>query len=150
MSKDLQKEVYQQFRTSQDKYAYFLLAAAGAAIGFALTQTQGKPLSLTQLPLGIAVICWGLSFYYGCRFVEYITSSLYANFDLLKVQDGIHPDVGMNPELISAASEGIRDALKNNSKETHRLANLQFQLLISGAIMYIIWHVVEMYILTKP
>ena len=82
MSNDLLKEVYQQFRTSQDKYSYFLLAAAGAAIGFALTQTQGKPLSWSQLPLALAVVCWGLSFYFGCYFIEHITSSLYANFDL--------------------------------------------------------------------
>jgi hypothetical protein len=135
MSRDFQKEVYQQFRNSQDKYTYFLLAAAGAAIGFAITQTQGKPLSWTQLPLALAVIFWGLSFYYGCYFIEYITSSLYANIELLIIQDGNHLDVGMNPELISAASEGIRDALKNNSKETQRFATLQLHFLFYGAIL---------------
>ena len=45
MSEDLQNEVYRQFRTAQDKYTYFLLAAAGAGIALAVNQTQGADLS---------------------------------------------------------------------------------------------------------
>ena len=34
-----------QYRAAQDKYTYFLLAAAGAAVGLAINQTRGFPLS---------------------------------------------------------------------------------------------------------
>jgi hypothetical protein len=37
---DDQMEVYKQHRNAQEKYVYFLLAAAGAAIGFAVNQTK--------------------------------------------------------------------------------------------------------------
>jgi hypothetical protein len=40
MPSEQQIEIYRQHRTAQDKYIYFLLAAAGAAIAFAVNQTQ--------------------------------------------------------------------------------------------------------------
>jgi hypothetical protein len=39
------REVYRQLRMAQDKYTYFLLAAAGAAIALAVNQTQGAAIS---------------------------------------------------------------------------------------------------------
>ena len=55
MPTDQQIEVYRQHRTAQDKYVYFLLAAVGAGIGFAISQTQTAKLAWTQLPLGCAI-----------------------------------------------------------------------------------------------
>lgn len=57
-------ELYRAHRTAQDKYTYFILAAAGAAIAFALNQTHDATLSWFKLPLGAAVLCWGLSFFF--------------------------------------------------------------------------------------
>ena len=34
------------------KYTFYLLAVDGAAVGFALTQTQGVVLAWSQMPLG--------------------------------------------------------------------------------------------------
>jgi hypothetical protein len=45
MPSEQQIEIYRQHRTAQDKYGYFLLAAAGAAIAFAVNQTQGAKLA---------------------------------------------------------------------------------------------------------
>jgi hypothetical protein len=40
MADDGKLELLRAHRTAADKYTYFLLAAAGAAIGFALNQTR--------------------------------------------------------------------------------------------------------------
>jgi hypothetical protein len=48
-------ELFRALRDTQEKYVYFLLAAAGAAIGFALSQTQQATLSWSKLPLAGAV-----------------------------------------------------------------------------------------------
>jgi hypothetical protein len=56
-------EVYRALRESQTRYAYFLLAAAGAAIGLVVSQTQTATLQWAQIPLAIAVAMWGLSFF---------------------------------------------------------------------------------------
>jgi hypothetical protein len=53
-------EVYRTHLEAQDKYAYFLVAN-GAAIGLAVTQTQGSALAWSQLSLAAAVLSWGAS-----------------------------------------------------------------------------------------
>ena len=146
MALENEREIYRAHREAQTRYDYFLLAAAGAAIGFALTQTHDAPLTLSQIPLGAAVASWGLSFYCGCRRLAYVESNLYANMDLLKVESGRHPKAGQHQEMIAAASEGIQNAIEWNSNRARLWALGQFRLLVFGAISYVAWHVLEMYL----
>lgn len=125
---------------------YFLLAAVGAGIALALNQTQGLALTWSQVPLALAILFWALSFYFGCRHLSYVESTLYANASLLKVEAGDHPEVGRNPQVMAAASEGIRAAIQSNSNWASRLARWQFRCLVLGAISYIGWHVYEMFL----
>lgn len=146
MSDDKMTEIYRQHRTFQDKYTYFILAAAASAIALAANRTQDAAISYTMIPLGAAVLCWGFSFYFGCRHLRYVGSNLYANMDLLRAEKGIHPSVGADPQLIQAASEGIRSAMESNSNRANRLAIWQFRLLILGAVLYLVWHIIGMII----
>jgi hypothetical protein len=140
--------VYNQFRNAQDKHTYFILAAAGAAIAFALRETQSAALSWSQAPLAAAVLCWGSSFYCGCRHLLHMTSSLYSNFELLIVAEGLHPAAGTKPQVIAAASEGIRQGIDRHSSRAVPLGRWQFRLLILGALFYIGWHILEMWLRT--
>jgi hypothetical protein len=146
MPSEQQIEIYKQHRTAQDKYIYFLLAAAGAAITFAVTQTQGLKLSWSQVPLACAASLWALSFFFGCRHLGYVESTLFANAELLKVQAGEHPRVGVHSELIAAASEGIREAIESNSTWAGKYARWQFRCLVLGAMSYLGWHIFEMWL----
>ncbi len=138
------REVYRALRQAQDKYTYFLLAAAGAAIALAVNQTQGAAMAWSQVPLAAGVLSWGLSFFFGCRHLAYVNSTLYANAELLKVESGEHPEFGGDPQMMAAASEGIRQAIESNSDRANRLGHLQFRFLIAGAVLYIAWHALEM------
>ena len=146
MPSEQQIEVYKQHRASQEKYVYFLLAAVGAAIALAVTQTQGSRLSYSQIPLAFAVALWALSFFFGCKHLGYVESTLFANAELLKVQAGQHPRTGGNSEFIEVASEGIREAIDSNSKWAARFARWQFSSLVAGATAYLGWHVLEMWL----
>jgi len=148
MSDENFREVFRALREAQSKYVYFLLAAVGAAIALALSQTHDSRLSWWQLPLAAAVVSWGLSFIFGCSHLQYVSSTLYANSELLRVQAGSHPRAGTHPEIIAAASDGIREAIENNSEKANRRAHLQFWMLIAGAVLYIGWHVIEMWLRT--
>ncbi len=145
MSSDQQIEVYRQHRAAQEKYVYFLLAAVGAAIALVVNQTQGASLAYSQMPLALAVLLWSLSFFFGCRHLSYVESTLFANADLLKVQAGKHPEVGTHPQLMVEVSEGIRAAIESNSKWACRYARWQFTSLVWGAVCYFGWHVFEMW-----
>jgi hypothetical protein len=146
MSDDNMREVYRNLNASQDKYIYFLLTATIAAIGFTITTTNSLKLNITQIPLAVSVICWGLSFWFGCRNRQYFNSTLFANFDLIRVQNGQHPNVGAHPQLIQAASDGIKEAININSDRASKLANIQMYMFLLGAFFYIAWHILEMYL----
>ncbi len=137
-------EVYRQLRTSQDKYTYFLLAAAASAVALSVNRTTGATLSYWQTPLGLAVLCWGLSFYFGCRHIAYVNSTLYTNSVLLRVQGGTRPVAGRSPQAIAADAERITREMEANSEDANRYGHWQFRLLICGALLYIVWHVLEM------
>lgn len=139
-------ELYKLHRAGQDKYAYFLLAAAGAAIAFALSQTKGIALAATQIPLGIAVASWGGSFYAGCQHLHYVDSTLYTNAALIEVGRGTHPLAGNHPQAMQVGSQTLRKIIDEQSVKSHRWARAQFRLLIAGATIYIVWHVLEMYL----
>lgn len=146
MSEENRREIYKALREEQKKYTYFLLAVSGAAIALAVNKTQMLTLECSQAPLAFAVLSWGTSFYFGCRNIQFVCSTLYANAQLLNVEDDLHPEIGNNPQMKAAAIEGIRQAINSNSDEANNLAHWQFRLLIAGAVLYIFWHVFEMYL----
>ena len=118
------REVYRSLREAQNKYTYFLLAAAGAAIAFTVNQIQGAAITWYQIPLAVGGLSWALSFFFGCRHVAYVNSALYANAVLFQVQSGRHPEVGAHPQMMAAASEDIRQAIESNSERANRLGHL--------------------------
>lgn len=146
MSDENRREVYRALRDAQNQYVYFLLAAAGGAIAFAVTQTREEALNWHHLLLGCAALAWGLSFYCGCRNLAYVSASLYANAELLRVEAGDHPETGRNPQRVAAASQGIRKALLTNSGRANRYGHWQFRLIITGGVLYLAWHVWHMYL----
>ncbi|MGG2197559.1 hypothetical protein [Paenibacillus validus] len=145
------KEIYKQLQTGQDKYIYFLLAATLASLAFAVKQTQTLQLSISQIPLALSVISWGLSFFFGCRNREYYNSTLYANGELLRIQMGElpHPEYGNHPDYIRAATEGIRSAINKNSDKVIKFGRYQMRMFILGSLLYIFWHIIEMYLRSK-
>ena len=144
MTDENAREVYRAHREAQGKYIYFLLAAAGGAVVLTVNQTQGAAIGWPQVPLALAVLSWGLSFFFGCHHLGYASSTLYANMELFRVEGGRHPEVGRDPQMMAAASAGIREAVEFNSNRASRLAHWQFRFLVAGAVMYLIWHVFEM------
>jgi hypothetical protein len=147
MSNDAQHVVFKQLNDGQDKYTYYMLTAAGGAVALAVNQTHGAGLEWAQIPLGLAVLMWGISVFCGARRLMYVNAVLFANLDLLRVESGNHPEA---QELwkIHAASEGIRSAAASNSKKAGGFAMAQFRFLVAGSVLYVVWHVTEMWLRT--
>lgn len=134
----------EQLHEAQAKYTYFLLAVAASAIALAIKRTTGMPLDWQQIPLGIAVLCWGVSFFAGCRNRAYFSSTIYANVALLQLQDGTHPNIPDHPQLVQAAAEGVRLAANENSSSANFWGHVQFRSLVLGGLLFLIWHIIEM------
>lgn len=144
MSDDRVKYLHEQATTAQSKYSYFLLAGAAAAIALALKQTESAQLHWRQLPLALALICWALSFFFGCRFLAWVQATLHANITLLLVEQGEYPNLPAHPDLRRAAAEGVRSAAEANAEGANRNARRQFRWLVGGSISFIAWHLLEM------
>jgi hypothetical protein len=134
------QDIYKATRDAQEKYTYFLLAGAGAAIAFAVTQSQTAMLSWSKLPLGLAVLSWAFSFYAGCRQIRDVTNVMRANYDMLRVEEGLHPQFPAHPQVIAMVQESVGEM----SDKTGRWHVRQFRFLILGAVSYVLWHVTEM------
>jgi hypothetical protein len=143
---ETQLEVYRARSELQARHTYFLLTAAGAGIALAVNQTYGSALAWPQVPLGLAISSWALSFFCGHRYVQYVLAILFSNQDLIKVQRGEHPEIGRNPALMEPAAEGIRLAIGDNNEKARSYADWQFRFLIAGGVLYVSWHVLEMYL----
>lgn len=145
---DIQLNIQQEFREKQEKYVYYLIAISVLAIGFSIYKTENQSLSLSKIPLGLAVLSWSISIFLGLKFLKYVISSLYANnsyFDLIK---GRHPSVGLRTELITAGVEGLREAMQINEGRMKKCFSWQGYLFYSGILLFIVWHILEMYLKT--
>src|SRR5688572_26807755 len=107
-------ELFRHHREAQLRYTYFLLAAAASGIAFSVRVTEEATLQWLLLPIGVAVLSWALSFFHGCRYLQYVESITYSNVELLKVQRGEHASVGNVAWKMVAASEGISAAMEAN------------------------------------
>lgn len=146
MATDEEIEIHRALRDSQNQYVYFLLGAAGAAIALVINQTRGAALSWSQIPLGAAVLAWGLSFYFGCRNRTWVAAGLRTNTAIFEVQAGRHPVSGTNLQAIAVGLDKLREIFEDQSNHAKRFFNLQFRFLIAGAVLYLVWHVLEMYL----
>lgn len=144
MVSERELEIYRQSTATQERYDYFLMSVAGAAIAFAIHRTSGMSLNWVMIVLGIAVALWAISFLAGCQRRKYVDSTMFTNFELLRIQRGEHPDTGTHPDRIAAASQGILKAVEYNSNRASFWADIQLYSLVIGAIIFIIWHVIEM------
>jgi hypothetical protein len=138
-------DLHKAHQTGQEKYTYFLLAAAGAAIGFAVQKTEGLKLSWWLLPVALATVSWATSFFFGCKNLLSVQSSISANYNLLQLRQGTHPKQPPHPEFVAAAERGVSSALESNGNKAQFYGVWQFRLLIAGAVLFIAWRILEMW-----
>lgn len=147
MSNDVERlEVLKAYRDGNVRFTYFLLAAAGAAIGLAVQQTQTVSIAWAQLPLGIAVLLWGASFFYGCRQVDETLLSFRINYELFEIMRGVHDLAGRDPKRQAIGISTGREAFELVARRAARFARWQFHLLIADCVLYLVWHLLRMYL----
>tara|TARA_R110002049_G_scaffold308432_1_gene512449 strand:+ start:1542 stop:1988 length:447 start_codon:yes stop_codon:yes gene_type:complete len=140
-----QKEIQRQFRQQQEKFVYYMIALSVTAIGFSVYKTTGLQLKWTQMPLGLAILCWGLSVFCGLRFLKYVISTLYANNTYFDIIQGRVSEIGTHPQKIEAVTSGVKQAMEINSNRASSYSKWQERLLYSGMILFLVWHISEMY-----
>lgn len=140
-----QKEIKREFNQRQEKYVYYIIALAVSSIGFSIYRTNGQTLKLTQIPLGIAILCWGVSIFCGLKFLQYSISILYSNYHYFEIINGNDSDIGSNDENIKIGVDAFKKAMNINVEVAGKYFNWQGILFYLGIVFFIVWHIVEMY-----
>lgn len=143
-------ELHKRHAAAQEKYTYFVLAASGASIAFAVQKTEGLPLSWWLIPVGLAVLSWAASFWLGVRAIDLVQALTGANYGLLQLAQGTHSRQPDHPELVQAAKNGAMNAMSTNSDKANTAYVWQFRMLLAGAFCFVMWRVLEAYRLMPP
>lgn len=146
---DEQKELRDAFRQQQERFVYYVIALSVTTIGFSIYKTTRQSLKWSQIPLGLSVLTWGLSIYYGLSFLKYSISTLFSNNTYLNIQKGQEPWVGTDQEKIKMALKELKAVMNDNIKTAEKFSARQQRLFYFGVASFIIWHVIEMYFTTK-
>jgi hypothetical protein len=134
-------------RAALARYAYFLLAMTALFIGYGLSSTRYSELSVTQLPLAIALGAWVASFLYGCLHVENHFTALRWNAAYLKAKRDRELAVG--DDKAAAELETAEKAYRRVSSRMSHYGKQQFRYLVVGGLFYLAWHVSEMVLRTS-
>lgn len=140
----MEKELYNKFSNAQSKYTYYLLSIAAACIALTLKRTENLIIDCSITWLAFAVISWSLSFILGCYDRKYNMNNIWNNFQTMQIKNGTFELSGANPQLQQIAIEKFSEAIKSNNEKKVRVYRWQWRFLISGAVFYIVWHVIQM------
>lgn len=148
--KEERLELHRYLSQSRQKFVYYLIALCVAAIGFSVHQTSGDILRLTHIPLGIAIVLWGISVYTGLRSLEWVMATVKANAKYLEVQEGVSPESGNHPEKVQIILSELMRIMKVNVSKEGKLGLFQKYSFYFGVVFFLIWHVIEMYTISLP
>jgi hypothetical protein len=142
------ESLYKQIVEKQDKYTHLLLAVTASAIAFSVQKTENAKFAWSLIPMGFAILAWGSSFYCGCKNLLCTQDSMKATYSLLQISRGVHIDQpSSNQELTIAMKDGI-DVIKEDTKKAYSFEMWQYRLLIIGAICFLIWHILGIWLRT--
>lgn len=138
---EIQKELRLQFRQQQEKFVYYIIALSVSAIAFSVYRTNGEHLKYIQIPLGLAVLSWGISIYCGITFLKYSISTLYNNNTYLELKGGQTE----NSQRKDIKLKAIKEAILINAETSSKYFKWQGRLFYGGMVLFIVWHISEMY-----
>jgi hypothetical protein len=142
---DVKFEIYRSLSQLQEKFVFYVIALNVSAIGFSVYLTLGKPLVLTQIPLGLAVLFWGLSIWFGMNYLKKLVDSKSVNFEMLKLE-GARTLINQN-EYTAKSNELMKEDQKIFLKIVQYLKYHEM-LFYAGIVCFIFWHFLEMAVLT--
>lgn len=142
---DEQKEIQKQFRDSQEKYIYYIIALCVAAIGFSVHKTLGVSLTKIQIPLGFAILSWAISIYSGLRFIEKRLDILFTNNQYFEILQGRNNIAGNHPEKIEIGAKVLKEIMEEKAKNVSKYFTIQKTFFFIGFLSFIVWHILEMY-----
>lgn len=152
MAQHSASDLYKIAAETTAKYVYFLLAASGASIAYSVEVASKSSFSLPLLLLVISLASWGVSFYAGCKNLQYeiwvnnLCFSAQQATEAMQSAQKNHMEKNVAPlrESYIQNIEKINQALDTNSSSANWYLVLQFRSFIFGIVIFVIWRAVEL------
>ncbi|MEF9965742.1 MAG: hypothetical protein RR779_15360 [Comamonas sp.] len=144
MSAETAVELTRMHRGLMEKHTYFLLTAAGACIGFAMTQVKDLEPLREHLALALALFCWGLSFWTGCRRVDAVLTHTIQNLEVVRIHNQAGPYEGLDFTALQVEVGAFQSGMKRSNKKAQHNYRLQVLFLLVGVVCYASWQVLLM------
>ena len=142
---DVKFEIYRSLSQLQEKFVFYIIALNVAAIGFAVYLTLDKPLVLTQIPLGIAVVSWGLSIWFGTSYLKKLIESKSINFEMLKLEGN---RTLINQNDYAAKSNDLMEEDQQIHIKIIQYLKYHEIFFYAGIICFLAWHFLQMAVLS--
>lgn len=133
--------------SSQTKYIYFQLAAAGAAIAISINQSLDDPISYFHVFWLIAVSLWAGSVFCGMWAIENRNTTLAYGVEIMKIELGQHEAFQKVTDKTKATYLEYLKARDKTNAALERYSKWQTYALIFGGLFYIAWHISNMIML---
>lgn len=136
------------------KYAYFLLAAAGACLGYGLQKLDGQPRSWETILAFLAYALWMISILFGCFSLQNFHTELSFSHRLLEIDlKGAQPWSRSNSNVDRSFDVMLKPTIEKwatGARVSHWWQRqAQFYCLISGVLCFAIWRVLLWWAATK-
>jgi hypothetical protein len=138
-------DLAQNFRQSQEKYVYYIVALNITAIGFVAHQTYDEKLRISLWILLPSIVLWLYSAYNGLEFLKLNISTLFANHKYLESEQSLESYGESKKEIKEALSE-IKVCMEDNSETAKKYFERMNCTLIWGVVLFVIWRLVDMLI----
>ncbi|ENM3848673.1 hypothetical protein NTE31_002817 [Vibrio cholerae] len=131
------------YRESREKIIYFVLAASGSAIGFAMTQAKVEAFQSHHY-IWLAAICfWATSFLCGIKALDY-QKRLTLNNAMSLRSERVSPNELKLPQGPLPPKQALSIVYEQTNNRFNLYERAQLYTLLFGALVYISWHVVRM------
>ena len=80
--------------------------------------------------------------------MKYVISTLYANNAYFNIIQGRYEEIENHPLKIEAGTSGVKQVMQTNSERTSSYLKWQERLFYSGIVLFLAWHIIEMYQVT--
>jgi hypothetical protein len=133
VSQELKKEFRSRVWEIQQRFINYVIALSVSCIAFAIYQSMNYPVLMWSLwPLGAAILCWGLTIFFG---FQYILNGVVA--------------LKFNNIYLEAKSEDQRIRIVEETESVLEKSGYLFlasqYLFFGGIIFFVTWRVLEMW-----
>lgn len=134
------EEVYKVAAAAQERMAYFLATGNAAAVGFALTRTEG-PRSDWMIFAGLAVAAWGVSFAFCCQYLLKRQAFINVNLAILQLEALEHPASPADAGHVENRLAKLHEMKSRRLAEGRWRGRWMYWLFLAGMGLYAVGHV---------